>query len=81
MTSTAENVSDDEDLLVDLSRDKALLNSKVERLEDTVLSLMAKLSRNEDIIKEKDKEIKDLSKAVEGDYVAELKRSLMCVWQ
>jgi len=79
MTSTAENVSDDEDLLVDLSRDKALLNSKVERLEDTVLSLMAKLSRNEDIIKEKDKEIKDLSKAVEGDYVAELKRSLMCV--
>jgi peptidoglycan hydrolase CwlO-like protein len=79
MTSTAENVSDDEDLLVDLSRDKALLNSKVERLEDTVLSLMAKLSRNEDIIKEKDKEIKTLSKAVEGDYVAELKRSLMCV--
>jgi peptidoglycan hydrolase CwlO-like protein len=67
MTSTAENVSDDEDLLVDLSRDKALLNSKVERLEDTVLSLMAKLSRNEDIIKEKDKEIKTLSKAVEGD--------------
>jgi peptidoglycan hydrolase CwlO-like protein len=73
MTSTAENVGDDEDLLCDLSRDKALLKSKVGRLEDTVLSLMSKLSRNEDIIKEKDKEIKDLSKAVKCDLAAELK--------
>jgi hypothetical protein len=67
MTSTAEHVGDDEDLLCDLSRDKALLTSKVKRLEDTVLSLMSKLSRNEDIVKEKDKQIKDLSKAVECD--------------
>jgi hypothetical protein len=65
MTSTTENFSDDEDLLVGLTRDKALLNLKVKRLEDTVLALMRKHTRNEDIIKQQAKEIKELSKAVE----------------
>jgi hypothetical protein len=53
------------ELLGDLSRDKALLTLKVKRLEDTILTLMRKHTRNEETIKHQAKEIKDLSKAVE----------------
>jgi hypothetical protein len=54
----------EEDLLSDLSRDKALLILKVNRLEDTVVTLMSKHTRNVDTIKVQAEEIKDLSEAV-----------------
>lgn len=63
MASSMEPISE-EDLLSDLSRDKALLILKVNRLEDTVVTLMSKHTRNVDTIKVQAEEIKDLSEAV-----------------
>jgi hypothetical protein len=76
MTSSTEPISE-EDLLSELSRDKALLISKVKRLEDTVVVLMTKHTRNVDTIKVQAGEIKDLSEAVKcelrlNEFVAEL---------
>jgi hypothetical protein len=76
MTSSTEQISE-EDLLSELSRDKALLISKVKRLEDTVVMLMTKHTRNVDTIKVQAGEIKDLSETVKcelrlNEFVAEL---------
>jgi hypothetical protein len=76
MTSSTEPISE-EDLLSELSRDKALLISKVKRLEDTIVVLMTKHTRNVDTIKVQAGEIKDLSEAVKcelrlNEFVAEL---------
>jgi hypothetical protein len=76
MTSLTEPISE-EDLLSELSRDKALLISKVKRLEDTIVVLMTKHTRNVDTIKVQAGKIKDLSEAVKcelrlNEFVAEL---------
>jgi hypothetical protein len=76
MTSSTEPICE-EDLLSELSRDKALLISKVKRLEDTIVVLMTKHTRNVDTIKVQAGEIKDLTEAVKcelrlNEFVAEL---------